>query len=89
MHRFGAAAAAFGLIILLGASASASTKHPAHHRCRISDVSPSLDMYSRRVFRRMKTLLQLKLLQLRKEHLDRVRQVIEKRLPVDTLFGHD
>ena len=34
-------------------------------------------------------ILQLKLFELREERLDRVRRIIEKRLPLNSLFLHD
>lgn len=89
MYRSAAAATALSLLILLGASAPALTKHSARHARQISRVSPALDVYSRRALRRVKTILQLKLLELHEERLDRARRVIEKQLPLSILFGHD
>ena len=80
-------ATTLALIILLGASVSA--KHSAPHARRISQASPALGMYSRRALRKSAIILQLKLLELREERLERVRRVIEKRLPVDVLFCRD
>ncbi len=89
MHVFMRAAPALFLVILLMAPASASTKAAGPHRARGQGAAPSLDMYSHRARRRAATILQLELLEMRKAHLDRVRQVIEKRLPVDGLFNED
>jgi len=46
-------------------------------------------MYSRRALRRARTILQLKLLELHEERLDRIRRVIEKHLPISVLLQHD
>jgi len=43
-------------------------------------------MYSLRARRRARTLLQLELFEMRKVHLERVRKVIEKELPLDSFF---
>jgi len=77
------------MLILGCASAPALAKHSHHRASASSRPLPSLDLYSRRALRRARTILQLKLLELREEHLDRVRRVIEKRLPLSTLFSHD
>ena len=45
--------------------------------------APSLDLYSQRALRRARTILQLKLLELRKARLERVRHAIERGLPLD------
>ena len=77
------------MLILGCASAPALAKH-SHHRASATSQPPqSLDMYSRRALRRARTILQLKLLELREERLDRARRVIEKRLPLSTLFSHN
>jgi len=86
MHVFMRAAPALFLVILLVAPASASTKAAARHKAREHATAPSLDMYSHRARRRAATILQLELLEMRKAHLERVRQVIEKRLKLDALF---
>ncbi len=52
-----------------------------HNPCRLD---PSL--YSARAIRRARTLLQLRMLELREARLERVRAVIERRLPVDALL---
>ena len=82
------AASALMLAILLGAPASASTKPAVRHVAAHRRAVPTVDMYSRRALRRAATLLQLKLLELRKARLERVRSAIEKRLPIDDLL-HD
>ena len=47
---------------------------------------PAAGLYSTRALRRAKIILQLKLLELRSEHLERVRRAIERRLPVDEIL---
>ena len=72
------------LAILLPGAASASQ----HHRPRQQAVhrpTQDLSLYSLRARRRAATILQLELLELRKAQLERVRKVIEKKLPIDTL----
>lgn len=86
MHVLMRAAPALWLAILLMAPASASTKGAMPRRPSHRLAAPALDMYSLRARRRAKIILQLELLEMRKAHLDRVRHVIEKRLPLDTLF---
>jgi len=44
------------------------------------------DVYSRRALRRARTILLLKLLELREARLERVRKAIERRLPVEELL---
>ncbi len=48
---------------------------------------PSGALYSPRAIRAMRTLLQLRLLELRKERLDRVADVVERRLSIDELLA--
>jgi hypothetical protein len=70
------------LCLALGA---ASAKEPPSKPARSAHVlmtAPSA-LYSRRALRRARILLQLRLLQLREERLERVRQIIERRLPSD------
>ncbi|GAC1653272.1 MAG: hypothetical protein NVS9B12_03210 [Vulcanimicrobiaceae bacterium] len=81
------AAGALLVVILLGLAASASERAGHPHRRSAAPVAPSLDMYSLRARRRAATLLRLELLELRKAHLERVRAVIEKRLPIDALLN--
>ncbi len=73
--------------ISFGASAPADAKHSRTRARAHSTPAPSLDMYSRRALRRARTILQLKLLELREERLDRARRVIEKNLPPNALFS--
>jgi len=77
------------LCILGCASAPALAKHPHRQRAALSRPMTALDIYSRRALRRARTILQLKLFELREERLDRVRRIIEKRLPLNSLFLRD
>lgn len=43
-------------------------------------------LYSRRALRRARIILQLKLLELRSERLERVRKAVERRIPIDELL---
>ena len=87
LQIFSRAGTALVLAILLAAPASASTKAGARQPPAQRTSAPTLDMYSLRARRRAAMILQLKLLELRKAHLDRVRKVIEKKLPLDCLFS--
>jgi hypothetical protein len=60
----------------------AAARAPHDQSLRGDDLSP----HARR---RLATLLRLKMLELHEEHLDRVRAVIERRLPVSALFEGD
>lgn len=75
-NRYRAAVALTSLLLLAG------TPAPRHR-----PPAPSLNMYSARVLRRTRTILQLKLLELRKERLERVRRAIELGLPVDQILS--
>ena len=43
-------------------------------------------LYSARALRRARTILQLRLLELRKEHLEQLRKAIERGIPIDKLL---
>jgi hypothetical protein len=79
-----------GLALTLALAASLPTaacvarRHDAH-RNAVPAVSPQT-LYSSRALRRARTILQLKLLELRREHLDRVRKAIEQNVPLDELL---
>ncbi len=76
-------------LVCLPTAARAPRHHPAKKPTFVAKVRPAShadQLYSSRALRRARTILQLRLLELRKQHLDRVRQIIERRLPVDTLF---
>ncbi len=44
------------------------------------------EIYSRRALRRARIILQLKLLELRSERLERVRKALERHIPIDKLL---
>lgn len=83
--------AAVALPLALLALAAPAHRKTHHHR-RLAAVRPAsqrLDptfLYSARALRRARTILQFKLLELRSEHLERVRKALEKHLPVDQLL---
>ncbi len=83
--------AALALTLALAVSLPAAARVPRHghsHRRRAgAPLSLSAeDLYSRRALRRARIILQLKLLELRSEHLERVRKAIERRLPIDEIL---
>lgn len=51
----------------------------------LASCAPVSDLYSQRGLRRMRTLLQLRLLELRKAELNRIRLAIKQQIPVDAL----
>ncbi|MDE2482671.1 MAG: hypothetical protein KGN02_10820 [bacterium] len=66
------------LALALGLAAHPGARHPA--------CAPAPSLYSARALRRARLLLQLRLLELREERLERVREVILHRIPLDALF---
>jgi hypothetical protein len=46
------------------------------------------DLYSRRALRQTRIILQLKMLELRAERLERVRKAIQERIPVEDLLKY-
>ena len=64
----------------------AAAKPPLHVRRHTALATTAEELYSQRALRRAKIILQLKLLELRSEHLDRVRRAIEKHVPIDELL---
>jgi hypothetical protein len=91
-YRVGAALTSLLLLLAAGSPANAKPVHHKHrqrHRLAESPIVAPLppgDLYSRRALRRARIILQLKLLELRAERLDRVRKAIEHRVPVDRLL---
>ncbi|MDQ6929641.1 MAG: hypothetical protein M3126_03105 [Candidatus Eremiobacteraeota bacterium] len=86
MHVSMRAGSALLTAILLGAAASASTKGAGRRFSATTAPVRSLEMYSLRARRRAALILQMELLELRKARLERVREVIQKRLPIDFLL---
>lgn len=83
--------AALALTLAVAASLPAAAKKPshprAHHRrAEPAATMPAEDLYSRRALKRARTILELKLMELRAEHLERLRKALEKHLPIDQLL---
>lgn len=80
--RYRAALALTSLLSLGPAPAPGHHTHPRHSRPAL--VAPAgIELYSRRALRRAKIILQLRLLELHQEELDRVRRAVERHLPID------
>ncbi len=83
------AALALTSLVLLGLPACAAGKRTVpQQRPRTAAYSvDSVDsLYSKRALRRARTILELKLLELREAQLERVRKAIERRVPIDQLL---
>ncbi len=79
-------ALALTLAILLAAPALAAK--PARHRARPAPATASLrSLYSQRALRRARIILQLTLLELREQRLERVRKAVERGIPIDQLLN--
>jgi hypothetical protein len=87
-----ALAAAVCLAIVLAAPVIAKDKHPLRHpghrphaslRYQVPAAIPVEGLYSRRALRRARTILQLRMLELREARLDCLRAAIARRLPED------
>jgi hypothetical protein len=80
------------LVLALTLPAPRPTPRPAHsaapNRQRARGLPPVAagDLYSARVRRRLASYMRLRLLELRKAGLERAAGVIERRLPIETLF---
>jgi hypothetical protein len=86
--------AALALTLALTASLPADARSAAHRHAGRHKTGPgaaanapisATDLYSRRALRRARIILELKLMELRKEHLERVRKAIEQHVPIDQL----
>jgi hypothetical protein len=75
------------LAIVLGAMAPGPSPHPsAHPSAHPSPAATPLapeELYSRRALRRARLLIQMRMLQMRDERLECVREAILRRLPPD------
>lgn len=84
--------AALALTLALTASLPAGARvprhrHTTHRRATAATASvPAEDLYSRRALRRARIILELKLMELRSERLERVRKALEKHVPIDELL---
>jgi len=74
--RYRSVALATWLLILPCGPASAKDKHPPHP----TKVAPSAGLYSPRALRRARTILELRLMELRAERLECVRRAVEQAL---------
>ncbi len=72
--RYRAAFALTSILLFAAPHAAAARRPAAHHALQPA----SLELYSRRALRRARTILQLKLLELKLERLERVRRAIER-----------
>ena len=73
-------------LALIFCTGGAAAKRPAPHRAAATAPAVKLDLYSRRALRRARTILQLKLLELREERLERARKAVLRRIPIDELL---
>lgn len=90
MFVFGRAGLALTLAIVLPMVAPApGNARSAKHRRGLSAHYSVSQLYSSRARHRAVTILQLKLLELHEEHLDRLRRIILRKLPIDTLLKAD
>ncbi|MDQ6931558.1 MAG: hypothetical protein M3160_00115 [Candidatus Eremiobacteraeota bacterium] len=88
MFAFARAALAlsFGIVLPIAAQTPAHAGSSTRHKPPRYSVS---QLYSSRARHRAITILQLKLLELHEEHLDRLRRIIVRKLPIDTLLKAD
>jgi hypothetical protein len=77
------AALALTSLLSLGAAPGHHRHPPRHSRPNLAAPSAGIALYSRRALRRAKIILQLRLLELHEEELDRVRRAVERHLPID------
>lgn len=68
------------------AQGAAGRRHHRHTRTHAAGSPEASAIYSARALRRARIILQLKLLELRAERLERVRKALERNLPVDQLI---
>lgn len=84
--------AALALTLALTASLPAHAAVPHHrhtgrrHTAATAAAVSAEDLYSRRALRRARIILELKLMELRSERLERVRKALEKHVPIDQLL---
>ena len=71
--------------LLAAAPAAAATRAPLHRTARMPAIAPYA-LYSRRALLHARIILQLKLMELRSERLERVRGAIERHVPIDKLL---
>ena len=82
-----ALALTLALTALLPAAANTARRRHGRRHLSPSPVTPAAsELYSRRALRRARIILELKLLELRSEHLERVRKALEKHIPIDEIL---
>ncbi len=72
-----------GILLAIAAKAPAGAHAANRHKAAHYTVS---QLYSPRARRRAVTILQLKLLELHEDRLDRLRQIILRKLPIESLL---
>jgi hypothetical protein len=83
------AAVALTLAVAAWMPADARGPHHPHANRRKPPASAPIsprDLYSNRALRRVRIILELKLMELRSERLERVRKAIEQHIPIDQLL---
>jgi hypothetical protein len=80
------AAIVLTLAVLFAAPGVAAKKARTRPHPTDTQWPPVREVYSQRALRRARILLQLKLLELRQERLERVRKAIERGLSIDGLL---
>ena len=84
--------AALALTLALAASIAAGAAVPKHRHTAFRKAPaaaaplPADEIYSRRALRKARIILELKLMELRAERLERVRKAIERHIPIDKLL---
>lgn len=73
-------------LALIFCAAGAAAKRPTPRRPSVTASAAKIDLYSRRALRRARTILQLKLLELREERLERARKAVLRRIPIEELL---
>jgi hypothetical protein len=83
--------AALALTLAVAAWMPADARLPQHRHASRRSAHRTMaisagDLYSRRALRRARIILELKLMELRSEHLERVRKAIERHVPIEELL---
>ncbi len=85
LDRYRAALALTSLLLLT--AVSGHHRHTHASRSGLAQPPAGIELYSRRALRRARIILQLKLLDLRLQQLERVKRAVERRIPVDRLLN--
>jgi len=72
--------------LLLCTGLLGTVHRPAAKSARLAPPPTASDLYSRRALRRARTILQLKLLELREERLDFILRALERHIPIEVLL---